>query len=877
MNTTFSIPHSTHRTTAVRVFSAFSLQAFRLSLAALFLAGTPLVMAQTFIPLSLDIASKAPEDALVASGSTVVKPETPKPAEAPSSPRPRPAPVDIPSVAARSTASATPIVTTTTSKPAAAPDDDEVIVMGVFDVRAERDSGYMSTNVESATRLDASIVDIPQNIVVFTQDFLQDILARNIDDVIMYDATVIAYGDGWGDEFAMRGMGGTSTGAAGTNFYNGFEQQSGRGAQSLINTERVEMIKGPNAVLYGQGAFGGTVSRTSKKPQFRKRTWMHASVETTDYLKFQIDHQDTLIRNKLAYRINAMYTNGHLWDDSPRQITAIAPSLRWRISKRTDLILEYSYQHWKGRQGYSELPIFNDPRIDDPTNGDPFHVMVDGVRVTLKPIWIGTPNDHRIIDDGIGYLDFRHTFSRYVSFRAMFNSQNKTVDYLETHGDGMYAAVQDGKVYMSRLYRDLQQSFDNYRTRAEIALNKLPTGFITHTMIAGMGWENLYTYDRVDRVRSQRPGNLDDGTYAYTFPTPANRFEPVDLLTHVTSEVPWTRGNLPETSTWRTYSSRNFTFYFSDLMSLLDERLFVQFGLRYSNMRRHMDDRGICTDLFAASPAWSRAEDEIFTDYPLTHSAGLVYHLTKTKSWTVYANNNATFVPNYRLEYSSGPPLKPMTGNQLEVGFKYVYKNLLQLTACYYDIKQRNVPTQIPVDFEDPETGVIRSEIGYTTIDDLHSKGCELQLNLNISNRWRLMLSYSYTDCTHKDPQYAALNGGESRHERVPLHGASALTSYRSRVIKGLQYTLGVQWRDTMLARYTRPDVDIRYQPSWTAPRFLDLMASAVYDFKIGRQAFKFRVNVRNLTNEMNSQDVFNVRTMYRATRSTTFALESTF
>ena len=875
MNTSSSMPHSAHRTTALRVFSAFSLQAFRLSLAALFLAGTPLLMAQTARPLSQDVASK--NDAVVIS-STVVNSGT--------SARPG------------------------TSSPATAPGDDEVFVMGVFDVRAERDTGYMAANVESATRLDAAIVDIPMNITVFNEEFLKDFIATTIDDVIMFDATVNVYGDGWGDDYTMRGMGGSSVGGAGATFYNGFEQQSGRGLQTLVNTQRIEILKGPNAVLYGQGAFGGTINRTSKKPQFKNSTWTRGTLNDTGHYQVHVDNQDTLVRGQLAYRLNMLYGKGRMWDSSPRDEFAVSPVIRWRPSRKTEIILEYAYQRVKGREGYAEQPIFD---------ADPFNAVVDGVKVPVPLKYVGNTDDYRLVKDGIFYADFRHEFNRYLSLRAMFNAENKTVDYFETHAAGMYAALQEGQVLISRHTRWIDQKFENYRSRVELVVNNYPTWIIKHKLLAGFGWEKLRSHQKQMWTRQFIPSMGADGKPYYDFggvttPNgnnfPYNQWDgwdasmgtqsystlwryttPADLLTYTPGPNPWTKETLPAVAEDSALDSRNLSFYFSDLMSLFNERLYLQFGLRYSVMKRRNDTKGTCSNYLTANDViqqwvptpvelqtWLDPIQETYNDYPLTHSAGLVWHITRDKSWTFYVNNNATYQPNYNLMLRThGPQLPPMTGNQFEAGFKWVYKDKLYLTACYYDIKQKNVPWQMEVTYLDEE-GLEQRDWGWGTIAGLHSKGVELQFNANLSNQFRAMLSFAYTDCVNTTDQRSAPTEDFSRrHYNVSRHAAAGLLSYRLKSVKGLQFTGGFQWRNSQLASYTTPSASMRKEPQWMVPRFLEIRAGAAYAFRTGKMRWTARVDVRNLTDEKNGQFAANVRIGWRAPRITTLALESTF
>ncbi|MDR2675173.1 MAG: TonB-dependent receptor, partial [Opitutaceae bacterium] len=274
---------------------------------------------------------------------------------------------------------------------------------------------------------------------------------------------------------------------------------------------------------------------------------------------------------------------------------------------------------------------------------------------------------------------------------------------------------------------------------------------------------------------------------------------------------------------------------------------------------------------------WTDQVNEHFRDHPLTHSAGVVWHITRDKAWTFYFNNNATYKPNYTMRYRTyGDHLKPMTGIQYEAGVKWVFKNKLYVTASYYDIKQKNMPWYSEFHYLDAE-GFEQSDWGYTTIPGLHSRGAEVQFTVNLGNQFRAMLSYAYTDCVNMmDLAFAATQNLEKRHYNVSRHAVAALVTYRSQAVRGLQFTGGFQWRDSQLSRYVTPG-SVREEPQWMVPRFLEARAGAAYNFRVGKTRWTARVDCRNITDEHNGQVAFNVRIVWRQPRMTTFALETSF
>lgn len=148
---------------------------------------------------------------------------------------------------------------TVASTPANSP-RGETVQLSVFEVTTSRDIGYQSTNAAEATRMNTPIEDIPMNVTVFNQQFIEDLLATETSQLLDYDASSVRFGEN--DNFMARG-----SASVGTNFLNGFAQMGGYGSQPLANIERVEVIRGPAAVLYGSGGYGATYNRITKQPQ----------------------------------------------------------------------------------------------------------------------------------------------------------------------------------------------------------------------------------------------------------------------------------------------------------------------------------------------------------------------------------------------------------------------------------------------------------------------------------------------------------------------------------------------------------------------------------------------------------------------------------
>jgi catecholate siderophore receptor len=148
---------------------------------------------------------------------------------------------------------ALPLLITHVAADAREPGGDDVIVT------AKRD-GYGATET-TAAKTPAPLRDLPQSIAVVPAALLRDQRALSLQDALKNVPGVsFATGDGQRDQVSIRGFS-----AIADQYVNGFRDDA-LYFRDLSNTERVEVIKGPAAVLYGRGSSGGLINRVLKHP-----------------------------------------------------------------------------------------------------------------------------------------------------------------------------------------------------------------------------------------------------------------------------------------------------------------------------------------------------------------------------------------------------------------------------------------------------------------------------------------------------------------------------------------------------------------------------------------------------------------------------------
>jgi len=225
----------------------------------------------------------------------------------------------------------------TSAQDAAAPSD--TITLQTFTVNTTKDVGYRAGNSISATRVDTPISDLPFSISAIDQQYIQDTSPADLTDIAQ-SATGVTSGakefNAGADSFTIRG------------FQQGPER-NGFSVSSVyvdpVSIERVEVVKGPATLLYGQIQPGGVVNYITKAPMPDK-TFLNVALSygNDNYARATVDVNVPGANNTLLFRFDGSYTNELRFENIPNKSTkqAYVPSLTWQINKNTTLKLNYS-------------------------------------------------------------------------------------------------------------------------------------------------------------------------------------------------------------------------------------------------------------------------------------------------------------------------------------------------------------------------------------------------------------------------------------------------------------------------------------------------------------------------------------------------------
>jgi len=265
-----------------------------------------------------------------------------------------PAPVTKRSLAACLAAmvalSAAPIWAQTVSTTAADEDDEAVVRLSPFQVASDKDYGYIKTNSLTATRIGARIMDTPLQIQVLSEDFIRDTGLDNINDVLRYSAT--SAGD------SMMGILQPATGftPSGNFTTRGFPinarmKNSVRRytVYSLDNIERVELVRGPASVFFGQAFPGGVINYISKQAEFRNLPTEFSYRRSNDGgNKVTYDQNTVLLKDKIAFRNFISHENSSFQRDFERRRGfTVQPQVKIRVSDKLEARVEFEYTERK--------------------------------------------------------------------------------------------------------------------------------------------------------------------------------------------------------------------------------------------------------------------------------------------------------------------------------------------------------------------------------------------------------------------------------------------------------------------------------------------------------------------------------------------------
>ena len=326
-------------------------------------------------------------------------------------------------------------------------------------VTGERE-GYTPTDT-SAAKTPAPLRDIPQSIAVVPAQVLLDQRALSLQDALKNVPGVsFAGGDGQRDQVNIRGFT-----AIADQFVNGFRDDA-LYFRDLSNTERVEVIKGPAAVLYGRGSSGGLINRVLKQPDVNiTSATLSAGSFATKRGEWDVGRFDP--KSGVGFRLTGAYEDdGSFRDQQFLKRFALAPSLLLGAGRDTTLYVEADYLR-DTRLMDLGIPAINGRPVDVPRSTYYGAANARNADATTSRVLSQT-------------VILTHRFSDTLSFRNGFRHYTYQLDRHSTLPSAVNAAALTVTLQHGRLNRDE----DGWSNQSELT-QKLHFAGMEHTLLYG--------------------------------------------------------------------------------------------------------------------------------------------------------------------------------------------------------------------------------------------------------------------------------------------------------------------------------------------------------------------------------------------------------
>ncbi len=693
----------------------------------------------------------------------------------------------------------------------AASDDvsnDAPVVLSPFEVTGQQTSRYQADEIASGGRVAAGILDTPGSISVVTSELLDDVGAERLADALKYASGVVESITPNGlERVVIRGFRSDFT------IIDGFRTNQGQMNIYPAYVQRLEVMKGPDAILQPQGTPGGTVNTITKSPDFRTRGELKVQAGLFDTNQAMIDYNTVAIPGKVATRIVAGFQDSEgWWDASFKQMWMVAPSVLWQINSKTRLVVKSFFGDYRV-QAYGGIPV--DPSVG--TNDE--LITFRGVERDSNPRGAGElRSDVRqevsaflttSINDNIS-VRFAGRFMNLNTYALGTNinigAGNGRVD--PATGNYIGSTIPVSPIGLSSAGdADANYHFVNFQNDYVF---KYDFENVRSTTTAGFAYAGSLTGNSTVRTASR--GQVDV--------TKTEEFQ----------NVPITFSAITQHQAGQTYERQ---VYLREQLGLLDDRLLLTGGI--SSVWASRESRNKLTGGVSGIPTKNHDSFSYGAVYKITPDIAVYYgHSTNASLTTDTSGVSAGTAPLFS------------EGVQDEIGVKLsTADKRVSLTVAYYELEQTQFNLGNPGNFTSPPP-VPRLPALYGNIKN---RGTEASLGLALTNNWTVVGSVFI--------QKARQDNG------VPLlassdRAAGLFTRYdfKDGALKGFGFGVGVDYLGKrpgiQASNYTNQQVPI--QPSFYLPERTLVNASLYYT----RGQYSVQATINNVLNEEYYQSAFN-------------------
>ena len=537
------------------------------------------------------------------------------------------------------------------------------------------------TAASAGTKTETPLVELPQPVTLIPADRFISQGAISISDTVKYAAGVLAnpYGrDTRVDGFNVRGINALQFRDGMRDIFSYYASIT----SDPYNFSRVEIVRGPASVLFGQGSIGGLVNLVSKTPEFRTGGELNVVYGSYDR-KEALGDVNLALADNLAVRLVARVRDADTYvDHVPDDRVMFAPSLRWQPTPDTDIVLTGLYQKDKTGSTSQFLPIVGtfSPNPANPGGQlDPYtfvgkagwdryngrslqgggsitHKFSDNIRLSVKA---------RYIDSDLEYFThYADSYSYPTDPFSVYGTDGRTI--------GLMADASDARMNVFSTDTNLQFKFNTGQN-------------IEHTLLVGLD----YSWNKVGK------------RYAVTTPEVVDLYDiNYDALLTYDPSGPFAYE-----------SQKQLGIYVQDQIRFFD-RVSVVLGARRDRVTGSAGQKDNATTFRAGIIGEVGAGFSPFFSY--------------TESFLPVAGN--IMGPGGVI----GAPYTPQTGTQFEAGVKWQPDRKTLVTVTAFHIKERNRVLYL-------------ANNATTQSGQLTTKGIEIEASRTLPGNFELLVNYGYS------------------------------------------------------------------------------------------------------------------------------------
>lgn len=654
----------------------------------------------------------------------------------------------------------------------------------------------------SIGKIDIHPMDLPQSIAVVGQGLIREQQAQRLSDIVknVNGVYVTTTRGAVQESFGARGYAFGSSNL----FKNGARINSGV-MPEVSSLERVEVLKGSAAILFGQVAPGGILNLVTKEPKFNSGGEVSFRAGSYDLYKPAFDVYGPL-SSSIAYRVNGTYESaGSFRDNVSSNRYYINPSLLFKLGAKTELVAEGDYLYHRftpdfgiGTLGGTEIAEVSRNRF------------------------LGTPWQYNKTKQSTATATLKHQFNESWKLNASVSYQLYKRDYFAV--ERVQAdAIGDWKRTLGKIL-----AREDYYTGQVNINGKFNSGSVEHNLLAGIDADRYLTTNR-------------DFSFPAVAGLPANGYDSINILNP--GKYSW-RTDVPVATTIRKRVApvSRFGVYAQDLIKL-SSKFNVLAGLRWS----YVETKGIdSTNLLTGA----KAKGANRYDQAISPRLGLVYKPSNSTSFFVSYSNS--FVVNTGSDIE-GKAVKPSLIDQYEAGVKNELLNgMFSANVTLYRIHNNNLAQTAPF----KKDGTINTDVSIKQLTgETISDGIEVDLAAHPLSGLDIMAGYSYNYMryTKTDTTIGSFKEGE-RLVNNPAHTANGSVFYTisNGLLKGLRTGVTVVYTGDRFGGWNTDVLSVN--PVKYRTRLIPVDGFTTVDISLGYTYKKLSLmgKVSNLTNTLN-------------------------